>query len=162
MPNYIETMYTFEDKTSEDRLKDLLLQYEEFEKDDTSSVKATELCTNAWHLVDWVFEEFKGVHLMSSIGDFRATLYPECESLKIMHDIANGSKHSKVSRPKASIKTTLKHEGPFSNIFSREFDQTSLEIEMEDGTILYFVDEIEIVIKFWKDYFKNRLNIQIE
>jgi hypothetical protein len=33
---------------------------------------------------------------------------------------------------------------------------------MEDGTILYFVDEIEIVIKFWKDYFKNRLKIEIE
>lgn len=162
IPNYKETMYTFEDKTSKDRLKDLLLQYEEFKKDDTSSVKATELCTNAWHLVDWVFEEYKDVHLMASIGDFRETLYPECGSLKIMHDIANGSKHSKVSRPKASIKTTLKHEGPFSNVFSREFDQTSLEIEMEDGTILYFVDEIEIVIKFWKDHFKNRLDFEIE
>lgn len=99
---------------------------------------------------------------MSSIGDFRETLYPECRALKIMHDIANGSKHSKVSRTKASIMTTLRYKGPFSIVFSREFDQTSLEIEMEDGTILYFVDEIEIVIKFWKDHFKNRLDIEIE
>lgn len=55
IPNIKETMYTFEDKKSKDRLKDLLLQYEEFKKDDTSSVKATELFTNTWHLVDWGF-----------------------------------------------------------------------------------------------------------
>lgn len=55
IPNYKETMYTFEDKNSKDTLKDLLLQYEEFKKDDTSSVKPTELCTNTWHLIDWGF-----------------------------------------------------------------------------------------------------------
>jgi len=154
-------MYTFEDKTSEDKLKDLICQYKEFEKDDTSSVKAIELCTNAWHLTDWVYEQFKTIHLMNSLGDFRETLYIDCESLKIMHDIANGAKHSKVSRPKASIKKTKKHIGAFSSVFSRAFDTTSLEIEMEDGTTLYFVDEIEIVINFWKSYFKNKLNIVV-
>ncbi|MDI1304656.1 MAG: hypothetical protein PSX42_07420 [bacterium] len=160
MPNYKETMYTFEDKNSEAKFKDLLDQYSEFKKDNTSSVKATEVCTNAWHIIDWIYNEFPNIHSMSSIGNFRDSLYPHCQSLKIMHDIANGSKHSKVSRPKASIKKTNKHFGPFSNVFSREFDQTHLEIEMEDETTLYFVDEIELVIIFWKDYFKNTLNIK--
>jgi hypothetical protein len=154
-------MYTFEDKNSEAKFKDLLDQYEDFRNDDTSSAKAIEVCTNAWHIIDWIFNEFPNVHLMNSIGDFRNSIYPLCPSLKIMHDIANGSKHSKVSRPKAAIKKTKKHIGPYSKVFSRVFDQTHLEIEMEDGTTLYFVDEIELVINFWKDYFNNTLLILI-
>ena len=153
-------MYTFEDKTSEDKFRELIQQYKEFKEDDTSSLKATELCTNAWHLIDWVYNEFPEIHKNESLGDFRETLYPICESLKIIHDIANGSKHSKVSRPKAAIKKTDKHIGPFSNVFSRVFDQTYLEIEMEDGTKLYFIDIIESVMNFWKEYFKNKLEIE--
>ncbi len=33
----------------------------------------------------------------------------------------------------------------------------NLEIEMEDGSILDFRDEIEAVINFWKRYFRNDL-----
>lgn len=149
--------YTFENKTSQGKFNELLHQYNEFLNDETNSSKAEELCKNAWHLVDWVFEEFQNIHLTRSIGDFRDTLYPQCESLKIIHDIANGSKHNKVSRPKASIRSTNKHLGPFSNIFSREFDQTCLEIIMEDGTILLFEDEIGKVVEFWKNYFERNL-----
>lgn len=155
-------MYSFDTRTSEDKFKELLKQYENFKKDDTSTAKAEELSTNSWHLTDWIFEEFKNIHLISGLGDFRETLYPECPSLKNMHDIANGSKHSKVSRPKASIKETRKHFGPYSSEFSREFDQTTLEIELENGTILYFIDEIEKVIFFWRTYFKTKLNIIIQ
>jgi len=137
----------------------LLKQYEDFKVAVTSTTKALALSTDAWHLIDWVFNEFKAIHLMSDLGVFRETLYPQCTSLKIMHDIANGAKHSKISKPKASIKETRKHIGPFSSVFSREFDQTSLEIELEDGTILHFVDEIEAVINFWIDYFRNNLKV---
>ncbi len=154
-------MYTFEEKTSEDKFKDLIYQYDEFKNDNTSSVKATELCTNAWHLVDWVFNEFKEIHQTEQIGDFRETLYPECQSLKIMHDIANGSKHSTVSRPKASIKKTEKHLGQYSSQYSSDYNITILKIEMENGETLYFIDEIELVINFWKNYFKNKLKIAI-
>jgi hypothetical protein len=151
-------MYSFENKTSVDKLKELLSQYEEFKKDNTSSVKATELSTNAWHLTDWVYEEFKDAQSWTSLGNFREILYPDCPSLKIMHDITNGSKHSKVSRPKAAIKETRKKPGPFSAVFSRQFKQTTLEIELEDGSVLYFIDEIETVLEFWKEYFKTTLD----
>ncbi|MBC8052029.1 MAG: hypothetical protein H7Y13_03095 [Sphingobacteriaceae bacterium] len=154
-------MYSFDTRTSEDKLKELLNQYEDFKQNNTSSAKAAELSTNAWHLTDWVFEEFKVVHLMLTLGDFRETLYPECPSLKIMHDIANGSKHSKVSRPKALIKETKRRIGPFSSVFSRAFSQTTLQIEMADGCILYFLDEIENVISFWKSYFESQLKIKV-
>ncbi len=150
-------MYTFEDKKSEDILKELIQRYEDFKEDDASSQKAVELAIYSWHLIDWVFNEFKEIHHKNTIGDFRDALYPECESLKIMHDIANGAKHSRVSRPKASIKKTKKHIGAFSSVFSREFDQTHLLIEIDNGKTLYFVDEIDLVINFWKNYFKNEL-----
>ncbi len=74
-------MYTFEDKTSQDKFQELIQQYEEFKKDDTSSTKALELSTNAWHIIDWVFNEFQEIHQTNTIGDFRETVYQECESL---------------------------------------------------------------------------------
>lgn len=154
-------MHSFGTHTSKEKLEQLLEQYEDFKSDDTSIRKANDLSINSWHIIDWIFEEFKNIHLTSSIGDFRATLYPLCQSLKIMHDIANSAKHSELTRPKAAIKEIRKHLGPFSSVFSREFDQTILEIEMLDGSVIYFVDEIEKVIEFWKDYFKTKLNIEI-
>lgn len=154
-------MYSFNTRTSADKLTELLQQYEEFKADNTYSSKAVELSTNSWHLTDWVFEEYKAIHHQDTIGDFRETLYPICPSLNIMHDIANGSKHSKVSRPKATIKETRKHDGEYSQEYSSEFNITTLLIEMQDESILYFVDEINAVINFWMDYFQKELGIKV-
>lgn len=155
-------MYSFEDKNAQDKLKDLLNQYTEFKNDHGSSAKASDLVTNAWHLIEWVFEEFQQQLQVSSITDLRETLYPLCPQLKIMHDLANGSKHSIVTRPKAPISGTSKQFGAFSSQFSNDFSKTALLIQMQDGSRLYFDDEIKIVMQFWKDYFKNTLHIQVE
>lgn len=154
-------MLSFENKASLDKLKDLLILYNEFKDDDTSSLKAETLSLNSWHLTDWVFEEFKSIHLQSKLGEFREQLYPKCLSLKIMHDLATGAKHNKISHPKASIKLARKHDGDFNSDFSRDFDVDSLEIEMDDGRVLDFIDEIELVIKFWIKYFNEVLKINV-
>lgn len=155
-------MYSFETRTAADKLTEFLSQYEAFKGDNSSSsAKAIELSTNSWHLTDWVFEEFKAIHQQTTIGVFRETLYPLCPSLKIMHDIANGSKHSKVSRPKATIKETRKYDGEFSQEFSSEHNISALVIEMENGSVLYFMAEIKAVISFWTDYFENELGIKV-
>ncbi len=153
------TKYSFDIKNSRDKLKNLLSQYEEFLLDDTSVNKALELSTNSWHMTDWIFEEFKSLHSKPNLGDFRETLYPNCPSLKLMHDIANGEKHSQVSRPKANIKETRKHNGSFDSSFDDSFDTSGLEIELDDGSVLDFAEEIKKVINFWENYFKNELNI---
>ena len=139
------------------KLKELIFEYEDFLKDDLIEYKANNLCTNAWHIIDWVLVEFENIHGYSNIADLRNSLYPRCNSLKIMHDIANSSKHKSLDRPKASIKTTGIHEGDFckEDFLSDDFDVSRLKIELEDGTILDFNDEIENVIEFWKSYFNK-------
>jgi len=154
------TNYTFDIKSPKDKLNHLLDSYSVYLKEKTSSKLATDISTNAWHLSDWVFEEYKDKHKLT-LGKFREALYLPCPSLKIMHDICNGSKHKKLSQPKASIKDTRKHLGAFSNHFSRAFDVTTLKIELEDGTVLFFEDEIQKVISFWINYFKTELDIQV-
>jgi hypothetical protein len=146
------------------KLNELILEYDDFLKDDLIEYKANNLSTNAWHIIDWVLREFENIHGFNRIEDLRNSLYPQCGSLKIMHDIANASKHNNLNRPKASIKTTNNHKGDFcSKDFSgADFNVSRLEIELEDGTILNFKNEIKIVINFWKDYFKNTLQINFD
>ena len=146
---------TFGTDTAKDKYQEFLEEYAEYKNDETSVKKASNLATTAWHLVDWSFEDYKLIHNIEKIGDFRETLYPNCSSLKIMHDLANASKHKNLDRPKANLKNTERHIGAFSREFSREFDTTYLAIELMDGTKLDFEEEVDKVKIFWDNYFAN-------
>lgn len=100
--------YNFGTKTARQKFDELLKEFDEFIKNETNISKATNIATNSWHLIDWVFEENKAAY--NNIGELREQLYPKCDALKLMHDIANGSKHNNVSRPKAKIKNTDIHK----------------------------------------------------
>ncbi|MDP5198886.1 hypothetical protein [Flavobacterium sp. DG2-3] len=145
------------------KLEELIFEYHDFRKDNLTEYKANNLCTNAWHIIDWVFVEFENIHGYDKIGDLRSSLYPRCHSLKIMHDIANASKHKNLDRPKAFIRTTSIHEGDFckEDFSSDDFDVSRLEIVLEDETTLDFNEEIQNVIEFWKSYFSNDLQIEL-
>ena len=146
--------YNFGTKTAKEKFDDLLKEFDEFIKDETNISKATNIATNSWHLIDWIFEENKDEY--KNIGEIREDLYPKCDSLKLMHDIANGSKHNNVSRPKAKIKKTNLQRGDYSNDYCRkDFYVSKLVIELDSEEILDFYTEIEKVINFWKKYFKN-------
>ncbi len=147
---------TFGTDTAKDKYQEFLEEYTEYKDDKTSVKKARNLAITAWHLVDWSFEDYKPLHNLDKIGDFRQTLYPSCPSLKIMHDLANASKHKNLDRPKADLKNTEKHIGTFSHEFSKEFDTTYLAIELMDGTKLDFEEEIDKVKLFWDNYFANK------
>jgi hypothetical protein len=142
--------------TAKDKYEEFLQDYNEYINDDLSIQKAKRLSNSAWHLVDWTFEEYKFTHNFNNIGKFRESLYPHCESLKVMLDLSNASKHKLVTRPKADLKTTKEHKGDFSSDFSSDFDISYLQIEKNDGTKLSFTDEIENVKEFWIEYFKDR------
>jgi hypothetical protein len=143
--------------TANDKYKEFLQDYDEYINDDLSVKKAKRLASSSWHLVDWTFEEHKTVHNFTDIGSFRESLYPNCESLKIMHDLTNASKHKILSRPKGDLKNTKEHQGDFcsEDFSSEDFDVSYLEIEKNDGTKLSFKSEIEIVKDFWIEYFKD-------
>lgn len=146
--------YNFGTKTAKQKFDELLKEFDEFIKDETNTSKAINIATNSWHLIDWIFEENKDLY--KNIYEIRESLYPKCDSLKIMHDIANGSKHNNVSRPKARIKNTDLYKGDYSSNYSRKhYNISKLVIEIETGEILDFYTEIEKVINFWREYFKN-------
>jgi len=149
--------YNFGEYDSKYKLSSLVNNFEAFKLDETNISKALNLCSDAWHLTDFVFTEFKDELQLENLGDFRATLYGQCEYLKIMHDLANASKHSELKRPKAEIKLTQKHNGAFSSAFSRDFDTSHLEIILEDDVKLDFLKIIEDVIIFWKNYFETTI-----
>lgn len=153
--------YNFGEYNSKEKLLSLLENFQNFELDETNSSKALNLSSEAWHLTDFVFEEYKAELDFQNLGDFRSDLFNQCEFLKIMHDLANASKHFNLSRPKAQIKLTRKHNGAFSSGFSRDFDISHLEIILEDDNKLDFLHVIKNVIQFWKKYFNDKLNIKL-
>jgi hypothetical protein len=79
-----------------------------------------------------------------------------------MHDIATEEKHSILSKPKAKIKERRIRTGDFNKDFNFDFSKTILEIELDNGTILNFRDEIKHVISFWMTYFSQGLNINLD
>jgi hypothetical protein len=140
--------------TAEDKYASFLVEYNEYCNDNLSTDKAQRVATSAWHLIDWVYENHKAIHNFIDLGHYRESLYPNCESLKIMHDLANATKHLNITRQKGDIKNTRKHFGKFTSHFSDAFDTSRLEIEKNDGTKLNFIREIIKVKEFWDNYFK--------
>jgi len=138
-----------------DKFNEFLRDYKDFKLDADSIKKGTGIAISAWHLTDWVYSEFKGVSNYKDLGEFRLSLYPSCPSLKIMHDIATAAKHKTVSLPKANLKSTRKHMGAFSREFSKDFDISYLEVELDSGYRLDFEDEIDKVKVFWEEFFSK-------
>ena len=151
------TNYTFDANSSEKKLQNLNAFYNDYLLDNLSVTKALDLCSNSWHLIDWILKEYHQVHNFTKIEDLRNALYPSCPSLKIMHDITTSSKHLKVSSPKSKIGDTRIHKGGFDKSFGKDFDISNLQIILEDGQVLQFTDEISKVILFWNRYFINEL-----
>lgn len=155
-------MYGFDIDNPEDKFRDLIEIYTEYNDDKNSTTKARSLSVISWELTEWVAKKYYDVgNDKNKLGIFRSSLYSTCPSLKIIHDIANGIKHYTLTHQKSDMKSTGINSGPFSKAFARQYNQTYLKIEMKDGTVLHFEDEIEKVINFWKDYFKNQLGIEI-
>lgn len=156
---------SFEIKTSIDFFNKLQEDYIEFSNDKTSSRVALNCAMTSWHLTEWIYNEFNTQLKLSfpTLPTFQSFIKVQCPSLQIMHDIANGTKHYKLTQHKPVIKETSIHQGAFSSEFSREFDITTLNIELNNGTELYFEDEIERSINFWRQYlhstFYNRTDL---
>jgi hypothetical protein len=149
MPNY-----SFEIRNSQDLYNRLLADFNDLNNDPLSSRHAINCAMTAWHLVDWTFIEFRIRHGYSDIGLYRQFL--NSPSLDIMGDIANGSKHLIVTRPRSDISNTQIHDGDFDpNDFSFDYDVSCLELEMKDGSKKIFIEEMKQVKLFWELYFKN-------
>lgn len=148
---------SFTIKDSKDFLNKLIEDHFEYEKDVLSSRVAINCAMTAWHLIDWIYHEFKPNTV--TLFEFQNELKTQCSSLKIMHDITKGSKHYRLTRHKPEVKRTDLHRGGFSSGFSLGFNVSVLYIENEDGSNMHFESEIAKVISFWQQYFKSELGL---
>ena len=154
---------SFDIKTSVDFFNKLREDYGDFCANDTSSRIALNCAMTAWHLTEWVFNEYNSTLLVSfpKLSLYQEHIKTECPSLQIMHDIANGTKHYELKKHVPEVKETKLHKGSYSSSYSRDFDISTLDVEMEDGRKIYFEDEIKSVVHFWKQYFHNTFGISI-
>ncbi len=153
---------SFDIKDTESFFKKLLEEYKEFKKDVLSSRIALNCAMTSWHLIEWVYIEFHSIlsPTYPTLTLFTLAIKAQCPSLQIMHDLSNGTKHHTLKNHRPIIKDTKLHEGTFDQSFDRSFDTSSLDIELNDGTQLYFEDEIQKMVAFWTHYLRVNFNIQ--
>jgi len=154
---------SFDIKTTIDFYRKLLEDYREYSLDESSSRLALNCAMTAWHLTDWTYNEYNSqlVSHFPTLSFFQQKIKLLCPSLQIMHDLANGTKHYHLTRHTPIIDDTKLHQGTFDNSFSRAFDITTLDIKLKDGTKVYFEDEIDAVIIFWRHYLQSTFNVVI-
>ena len=159
MPNL-----SFDIASSKDFYYKLIADYNDYKSDSTSSRLAINCAMTAWHLGEWLYKEFMPL-LNNTFSDNKIYMAHleniECTALEIMHRITNGSKHCSMAGRTHSVQGTKKHVGDFSNDFSKEFDQTALLVKMDDGTEVWFEDELDAVVAFWQDYIPRTFNLTL-
>jgi hypothetical protein len=147
--------FGFDIKNSKDFNNKLREDSSEFMKDTLSSRVAINCAMTAWHLTEWVFHEYFPSDFKDE-KEFQAKIKLRCPSLQVMHDISNGTKHYVLKRHKPEVSETGVHDGDFDPAdFSDDFNVSCLILTKKDGTILYFLDELKIVLEFWATFFMS-------
>ena len=160
--------YSFEIKTSKELFMELVNLHEAYEKDIMSSGKAISCAIFAWHIVEWIYKEFPEItSIHNTKTNFQTALKNQCHSLKYIQDIANGSKHNGINMYTPTVKNTSSHSGAFSESFSpkafsrKAFNISGLQMELSDGTKVFFDEEIIKVRNFFHSYFTNTLGVNV-
>ena len=155
--------FSFGIKGTVDLYSLLIEDYEDFKTDKLSSKFAMRCAMDSWHIVDWLYKEFNAILINSypNFNDYRAWVKTQCPQLAIMQDITNGSKHNQITFYTPQVDKTEVHHGAFSSGFSRDFDVSTLDVHMKDGTKIYFEDIIEPVINFWHNHLTQDLGLAI-
>lgn len=139
-------------------------EQESLEANLTSSRYAINAAMTAWHLIEWVWAlsvdanpEVKkqiGKH-SKDLTTFRTFLIDQCPQMETMRCICGGSKHLGVDGN--SLKSTSVYGGSFNRSFGKGFDVARLEVEKNDGSLVYFDNELEAVVDFWERFFNTHL-----
>lgn len=170
----MEPKLTFDIKSSIDFFKKMILEYEDFKENHLSARYAINCAINSWHLTDWTFQEyFKDaikyqdeereklkngkiyVKTIFGLGKYQDELIKQCQNLKYMKFICNGSKHCilKDTGIKGETKT---HQGDFAypDFDRHDFDMDRLVL-IENGQQLDFEKLFLDTKEFWEKYLKN-------
>lgn len=154
----ISTMKSFGAKNPEDQLKEIITEYYDFVDNHLNATKANNICVNLWQLNDWIYKFY---NIEDSIPVFRNKLFESCPYLRVVHDIANASKHFELDRSKSSLKEARKHEGVFDHTFDSSFDMSKLEVVLEDDVTISDKNLIKTALDFWIKFFLDNYEIGI-
>jgi hypothetical protein len=156
------SQFAFDISSPEDFLAKLKEEQLALERDLSSARHAINAALTAWHLADWVW-----VHYLKSqesvrirfgpdgrdVNAFKKYLLRRCPALATMHAICTGSKH--VRAQNSNVINTARHDGGFSNGFSKGFDISRLKVVKNDGSTHWFDLELCDVVTFWDSFFKE-------
>ena len=148
---------SFEIRTAHDYLTELVhASYKEYVADQLSSRKAIGCAIFAWHLNEWVWAQHKAqlrVRLsLKKYEDYRRFLFTECPELKVIQDLANGSKHFQSDG--STVKNTKLSHGHLMGLLAL----TQSHLVVETGSGLNFANILlSKVMSFWDDFFKKHL-----
>jgi len=153
-------MRTFERGNASDVLEALHRNAAAFAKDPLNTDLANHCAIDAWSLCDWVFKEHGKRLGFTSLANLQATMKANCNSLQLLQDVANASKHKEITRYTPQLKEAKKHKGGFQRgAFSRDFDVSALVLVREDGSEIWFDDALDEATRYWDTYFSaNGLN----
>lgn len=153
---------SFDIKNSTDLFKEFRNRIDEYFKEPLSSGNAVICAMFAWHIADWIYQEFSSISSRyNKIKNFQADLKQNCSSLSYMQDIANGTKHKSITFYVPEVKSAEKHGGAFPSDFNKSFDIPRLKLTLQNGNIVYFDEEIVKVREFWKNYFTKTLGMNV-
>ncbi|MEX1132282.1 MAG: hypothetical protein WEC15_03585 [Flavobacteriales bacterium] len=142
--------HSFAIRTAADLLTKLEADFQIFLADPLSSSKALNCVFSAWHMSDWWYEESSHTPTEQGKKEYQRKLRSEHDFLRFMSDIANGSKHIRLSDPNVQVKDTSVHQGDFNNDFSLDFDVPYLKITLEDRSERIFAKELENALNHWR------------
>ena len=161
--------------SSRDFFLKLETEYDDFDKNSISARHAINCALTSWHMTDWTFheffahlpeytdksklidkEDFKILKTISGLTLYQDSLIKNCNELKYMRLVANGSKHCILRNSQIKEKTVL-YSGDFAfeDYDRRDFDVDRFQILNDNGDIIDFEDTLLKTIDFWRAYIKH-------
>lgn len=153
-------IHSFDIKNSKDLYQEFSRRVEEYKHNMMSSGNAVICAILCWHVIEWIEKEYKDI-VPGFPNNFRNHVKNQCHSFSYMQDITNGSKHKGITRYTPNVKNTEKHNGAFSSGFSKGFDVSCLKMELENGEVVYFDEEIAKAKEYIHNYFVITLNEKV-
>lgn len=131
---------------------------DDYLSDVLSTRKAVMCAMFAWHLTDWVQAEHPKHPTRRTLQDEARR---HCPALSYMRDIVTAAKHRSIRAWVSAVKSADAHRGAFSRGFSTGFDIPCLMLELADGSVVYFDEEVIKSRDFWHDYFSTALHVSV-
>jgi hypothetical protein len=135
-------------------LQKAVVDYGNYSKEPSSVYAAMDCAFSCWHLVDWVWNEYESHR---KIAELRQEFFAACPYLRVMHDIANGSKHAQIERPKSEMtNATIEQSYVAEGYVAEGYIAKEVTIYFTDGSSQAMSTLLHNVIEFWQTYFSEK------